>query len=46
MTSATMFYYTKVMINLFEGSQSVNKVEDFWGVRGFLSNFGITTALI
>ena len=31
MTSATMFYYTKVMINLFDGASGVSQVEDFWG---------------
>eukprot|EP00094_Tigriopus_californicus_P009732 TCALIF_09381-PA protein Name:"Similar to PKD2 Polycystin-2 (Bos taurus)" AED:0.09 eAED:0.09 QI:23/1/1/1/0.9/0.90/11/108/699 len=30
MTSATMFYYTKVMSNLFEGATSVSQVDQFW----------------
>lgn len=32
MTSATMFYYTKVMSNLFEGATSVSQVDQFWEV--------------
>ena len=34
MTSSTNFYYTKVMINLFENSNQASKVEDFWTVSG------------
>jgi hypothetical protein len=33
MTSATMFYYTKVMAGLFAGTAQVAKAEDLWGVR-------------
>ncbi len=32
MTSATMFYYTQVMQNLFGGYKEVNQVTDFWNV--------------
>ena len=32
MTSATMFYYTQVMMNMFKGYKDVNQVEDFWTV--------------
>eukprot|EP00095_Tigriopus_kingsejongensis_P002369 maker-scaffold579_size130606-snap-gene-0.31 protein:Tk02369 transcript:maker-scaffold579_size130606-snap-gene-0.31-mRNA-1 annotation:"pkd2 " len=30
MTSATMFYYTKVMSNLFESGTTVSQVDQFW----------------